>query len=110
MLVNGQLTVHSVGVDCRYRFETTFQLEPYAPYGVYKRYLWKDADFQGIAHYLSDVDWQYCFSMHLTVESIWSAFWQVLYEAVELYVPYITTNMAGTKSSRLLQKVPQNYS
>jgi len=35
--------------------------------------------------------------MHLTVESVWSAFCQVLYEAVELYVPYATTNMAGTK-------------
>jgi len=35
--------------------------------------------------------------MHLTVESVWSAFCQVLYEAIELYVPYATTNMAGTK-------------
>jgi len=54
---------------------------------------------------LSDFDWQYFFSMRLTVESIWSAFCKVLYEAVELYVPYATTNMAGTKNST--PEVPQ---
>ena len=120
VLVNEPLTVHSVDVEppfgnsdhCRVDFtillETKSQQEPYAPYGVYKRYLWKDADFQGMAQYLSDFDWQYFFSMHLTVESVWSAFCQVLYEAVELYVPYATTNKADTKKA-VLQKVPQTY-
>jgi len=60
-----------------------------------------------MAQYLSDFDWQYVFSMYVTVESIWSAFCQVLYEAVELYAPYATTNMASTKSST--PEVPQNY-
>jgi len=68
VLVNEPLTVYSVDVElpfgnsdhCRVDFtivlETKSQQEPYAPYGVYKRQLWKDANFQGMAQYFSDFD------------------------------------------------------
>jgi len=82
VLVNEPLTVHSVDVEppfgnsdhCRVDFtivlETKSQPEPYAPYGVYKRYLWKDADFQGMAQYLSDFDWQYAFNDTIRYEML----------------------------------------
>ena len=109
VLTNEPLTVHSVNVEppfgtsdhCRVDFtivlETKCQQGSSASYGTCKRYLWNNADFQGMAQYLSNFDWQHLFSTHLTVESIWSAFSQVLTEAVELYIPSVTTNKVGTK-------------
>ena len=61
VLTNEPLTVHSVKVEppfvtsdhCRVDFtvvlETRFQQGSAASYGTYKRYLWNDADFQGMA-------------------------------------------------------------
>ena len=52
-----------------------------------KRYRWNDGDYEGIANYLSAFDWSHLFSVNLTVDSMWSAFSDVIYQAVDIFVP-----------------------
>jgi len=52
-----------------------------------KRYQWSNADFDGMSDYLSNYDWTNLFSTNLTVNSMWSAFSDVLHCAIDLYVP-----------------------
>jgi hypothetical protein len=48
---------------------------------------WKQADFAGISQYLLDIDWLYMLSVNLTTESLWSAFSDVLNNAINIFVP-----------------------
>lgn len=54
---------------------------------VYRQ--WKAADFDGISRYLYVVDWSRFFSERFTADSIWSAFSQVLNDAIETFAPSI---------------------
>jgi len=48
---------------------------------------WNAADYDSMSVYLSTINWDRLFSYNLTVDSMWSAFSDVLYTAIDLFVP-----------------------
>ena len=52
-----------------------------------KVYLWKDADFEGMSNYLSQVRWLDMLAVNLTPNSIWHAFRSTINDAIETFVP-----------------------
>ena len=50
---------------------------------------WKRADYQAMSQYFLDVDWLRltCMSENLTPDTLWSAFCEVLNNAIEQFVP-----------------------
>jgi hypothetical protein len=51
------------------------------------RYLWNEADYPALCNYLYNVDWVSLLSVNFTADCIWTAFCEIIDEAVELYVP-----------------------
>ena len=43
-----------------------------------------------MANYLADYDWSHMFSVNLTVDAIWSAFSEILYNAIDIFLPTST--------------------
>ena len=62
-----------------------------------KRYRWQDANYAALAEYLSTYDWNHLFSVNLSVDSMWSAFCNVVGEAVDANVPVYSVNSHTTK-------------
>jgi len=52
-----------------------------------KQYLWDHADYEGLANYLSSYNWSKLFTVNLTANSMWSAFYNVLLNAIDAFVP-----------------------
>ena len=48
---------------------------------------WNAADYDSMSVYLSTINWDRLFSYNLTVYSMWSAFSDVSYTAIDLFVP-----------------------
>ena len=48
---------------------------------------WKRADYQAMSQYFLDVDWLRLMSENLTPDTLWSAFCEVLNNAIEQFVP-----------------------
>ena len=48
---------------------------------------WNAADYDSMSAYFSTINWDRLFSYNLTVDSMWSAFSDVLYTAINLFVP-----------------------
>ena len=75
---------------------------------VNRVYKWKDADYDSMRSYLSGVDWQSLFSFNLTVDSLWSAFCDILQSAIDLYVPFYTVSSSKFSVNRTkLRKYPR---
>ena len=56
-----------------------------------RTYLWKQGDYAGMSHYLTNYDWSYMISIHLTPDDLWRAFCDVLYDAIDMFVPCVET-------------------
>jgi len=54
-----------------------------------KKYIWKDADYDGMKAYLHNVDWDQIVMHNFEPNSIWQAFQTILDEAIDLYVPSV---------------------
>ena len=52
-----------------------------------KRYDWRKANYGAMADYISSVNWFELLTTHLTADTLWTAFSQVLQSAVDLFVP-----------------------
>ena len=65
-------------------------------------YLWSDADYDGMASYLANYDWLHMFSVNVTVDAMWSAFGEILYSAIDIFVP--TSTPAPRKCRKLYPK------
>jgi len=75
-----------------------FDIVPHSCNGVFtekvsrKKYLWHQADFEGMQEYLSTVNWMEILSTNLNAESLWSSFCNVLYTVIDMYVPTVDIN------------------
>jgi hypothetical protein len=54
----------------------------------HKYYDWGHANFEQIAQYLATINWYDILTVNLTADSLLAAFYQVLHEAVEKFVPH----------------------
>ena len=54
-------------------------------------YLWNSADFNSINHHLASIDWLSFICDNPDASGMWSAFIDVIFYIVSLYVPYRTT-------------------
>ena len=50
-------------------------------------YLWRKADFLGMSNYLSQVNWLQMLTVNLEPNALWKAFRDILYDAIDRYVP-----------------------
>ena len=66
-------------------FDSAHELPQLNSYNTVRN--WKQADFAGISQYLLDIDWLYLLSVNLTTESLWSAFSDILNDAISIFVP-----------------------
>ena len=68
------------------------------------RYLWKQGDYRAMSEYLNSYDWSNVLSVNFTPDDIWSVFCNVLYDAINLYVPKIVVRNSLCK--RRVTKYP----
>ena len=55
-------------------------------------YVWRKADYEGIANYLNNIDWYHLvYCCNPSAECAWKAFVAVVWNAVDLYVPKRTS-------------------
>jgi len=52
-----------------------------------KCYQWRDGDYEGIGDFLASYDWDQLFCLNPTVNEMWLAFSDVMYSAIDIYVP-----------------------
>ena len=52
---------------------------------------WKATNFDGMSRYLSAVDWDHIFTVNFTADTIWSAFCDILNDAIEQFVSVNST-------------------
>jgi len=50
-------------------------------------YVWRKADYEGIANYLYNIDWYRLVYCNPSAECAWKAFVAVVWNAVDVYVP-----------------------
>ena len=65
-------------------------------------YNWKNADYEAVTCYLNSVNWNQVFQICFNVDECWNVFTDVLYEAVNLFVPKskFKPNQSKSKSVR----------
>ena len=51
------------------------------------RYLWREADYTGLANYFNTVNWFNMLTTNLTPDSLWGAFTNTLNSAIQNFVP-----------------------
>ena len=56
-----------------------------SPTSTYKVYLSSEGDYDSMCRYLRDVKWDDLLTTNFTSDSIWSAFCDILNEAIELF-------------------------
>ena len=52
-------------------------------------YLWREADYTGIANFFNTVNWFNMLTTNLTPDSLWGAFTETLNSAIQNFVPSI---------------------
>ena len=62
---------------------------------------WKATNFDGMSRYLSAVDWDHIFTVNFTADTIWSAFCDIMNDAIEQFVP--------VKNTRQTRKLKLKY-
>jgi len=62
----------------------------------YKRYLWRDADYDETNTYLNTVDWSDVICHNPCAEQMWDAFACILWSAIDMFVPF---HKVGTNPS-----------
>jgi len=67
------------------------------------RFLWHEADYDGMNSYLSAVDWYGILSVNLSPNDLWLALRDKIYEAATLFVPI--ANYASTAAMRSHRKL-----
>ena len=84
---------------------------------TYKVYLSSEGDYDSMCRYLRDVKWDDLLTTNFTSDSIWSAFCDILNEAIELfvrsvikstvsktdYLPQAHTHIIATQTSNLVE-------
>ena len=65
------------------------------------RYLWREADYTGLANYFNTVNWFNMLTTNITPDSLWEAFANILNSAIKNFVPAIPVHI---KQSRRTQK------
>ena len=74
-----------------------------------KVYDWSTANFEGLAHYLQNVNWNELLMTHLTPDELWSGFKFILRAGIDKYVKLkFTSNMASKIISRRLYPAMQS--
>jgi len=73
------------------------------PYRDY--FLWHKGDFDSMTCYLESVEWTALIHNNPSAESMWSAFMQILWFAINLFVPSYTNNTRG--NARTVCKRPK---
>jgi len=104
VLVNEPNAVFDVHVDLPFgcsdhsRVDFTVVLElaltsniPDASTKQSKCYQWGDADYEGIGDFLASYDWDQLFCLNPTVNEMWLAFSNVMYSAIDIYVPSVSS-------------------
>ena len=57
---------------------------------TYKMYLWSEGDYVSMCAYLREIKWADLLTVNFTADGIWTAFCDILDEAIELFVPSVT--------------------
>jgi len=70
-------------------------------------YMWDEANYDAITAYLECIDWHEMLACNLTVDELWSAFTDVLQQAIDLYVPVRFVNKKCSTTGR--RKPHVNY-
>jgi hypothetical protein len=91
----------STGDHCQVKFSVFSDCTNHAEELVTKRYDWSTADYDGMSEYIAGIDWLDIQTTHLTADSLWAAFSEVLQAAIDLCVPvkYVRNN-ANVKCER----------
>lgn len=69
-----------------------------------KKYLWKEANFDLMRMYLSQIDWASLLTVNFTPDDLWSSFCAVLYDVIDNCVPFKwqpSTSLPQSKRCRL---------
>jgi len=69
-------------------------------------YIWRQADFDGMCDFLSDVDWQLMICTHPSTKASWETFLNVIHFALDQFVPKYTST--AEISYRKCKRYPQN--
>jgi len=75
-------------------------------YYTEKRFLWHEADYDGMNLYLSAVDWYGMLTVNLSPNDLWSALRDKIYEAANLFVP-ITNYLSNVPKRGHLKLYPK---
>ena len=73
-------------------------------------YSWASADYESLNNYLLQVDWYNFMSVHLTTESIWTAFKSVLFDAFDKFVPVRKLSTYNPRKRNYPRKLKRAFS
>ena len=73
------------------------------------RYLWRDADYTGIANYFNTVNWLNMLTTNLTPDSLWGAFTDTLNRAIQNCVPAIPVRNKQSRRTQNKTTYPKTY-
>ena len=65
-----------------------------------KRYLWSEGDYESMSAYLQNVRWSDLLTTNFTSNDIWSAFCNVINNAIDLFVPCTTVSSRPKQRKR----------
>ena len=94
---------------CMVRFNVSVKCEESCgPSPDSLRYLWRDADYTGIANYFNTVNWFNMLTTNLTLDSLWGAFTdtqkRVQYKTLFLLFLYVTSRVGALKIKQHIRK------
>jgi len=69
---------------------------------------WNNADYDAMNEFLSTVDWHGIVMTNLTADDLWSAFCQVLQQAIRIFVPSAVTHLDNGGVKRPKQRYPRH--
>ena len=76
-----------------------------------KVYLWNQADYELLSNYLLQINWSDFLSVNLTVDSIWTSFKSILFDAFDQFVPTRRRRGSGhTKKNHYPRAVRRAFS
>jgi len=78
--------------------------------GIHRKYAWDRADYESLSNQLMQIKWDNFMSVNLTVDSIWTSFKSILYDAFDEFVPIRRPVLNKQKKRNYSRKIQRAFS